>query len=236
MASAFSPIQNHILKKLKNAHELRYSELQLRSIPNDLFNYHLQFLVKKNFVKKTLQGYRLSELGIKHVADPILPEEEINISSLYKVNVITIVSRVHDGKLQILNQMRTSHPSYGKIGVPGGIVRKGELIEEAAMRKLKVETGLTAEFKLVGMERRIMYRDHELFSDVVFPIAYADSYSGQLIDTEYGHNIWVNIDQAIKHESQPYDSIKTIVDVLKAIKNKSIKKQPFLFAETIQSK
>lgn len=234
MLHDFSPIQNHILSKLKNAKSLRYSELQPEKIPNDLFNYHLQYLVKKDFVTRSDDGYSLSETGIKHVADPYPTNDAI--TSLFKINVITIVSRIQNGKIEILNQVRKSNPSYGKVGVMGGVVLKGELIEPAATRKLKVETGLDATFRLVGCERRIMYKNGELFSDVMFPIAYADSYTGELIsDSEFGHNTWVPIEEAIQNESAPFDSIRAITTVLYAIQKGTIVSLPFFFEETIQS-
>ncbi len=229
-----SPIQNHILSKLKNAQSLRYSELQPEKVPNDLFNYHLQYLVKKELVIKLDDGYSLSKNGIKYMADPYSTSDQI--TSLFKINVITIVSRVVNGKIEILNQLRKSNPSYGKVGVMGGVVLKGELIESAATRKLKQETGLDAGFKLVGSERRIMYKSGELFSDLLFPIAYANTYSGELIpDTNFGHNMWVSIDEAIKNESAEFDSIKSINIILKAIKDGTIKDLQFFFNEEIQS-
>jgi hypothetical protein len=229
-----SSIQNHIISKLKNAKILRYSEMQPEKVPNDLYNYHLQFLVKKGLVLKLGEGYSLSELGIRHVADSNTSNDTLN--SLFKVNVITIISRVVGGKLEILNQIRKSNPSYGKVGVMGGVTLKGELIEASATRKLKQETGLEAKFKVIGCERRIMYKKGELFSDLFFPIAYADKYIGELLeDTDFGHNMWVSIDQAIKNESAEFDSIKSINIVLKALKAKKLKKLPFFFEETIQS-
>ncbi len=234
MLQNISPIQNHILSKLKNAKSLRYSELHPKKIPNDLFNYHLQYLVKRELISKSNDGYFLAQKGIKHVADPY-PQNDA-ITSLFKINVITIVSRVNKGKIEILNQVRKSNPSFGKVGVMGGVVLKGELIEPAATRKLKQETGLDAKFKLIGCERRIMYKSGELFSDLMFPIAYADSYQGDLlIDSEFGHNMWVPINEAIKNESGEFDSIKSISTVLKAIKHGKIKSLPFFFNENIQS-
>ncbi len=234
MSQGFSSIQNKIISKLKNAKILKYSELWPEKIPNDLFNYHLQFLVKKGFLEKTTKGYGLSESGIKLVADPHIQHD--SITSLFKINVITIVSRKVNGKLEILNQIRKSNPSYGKIGIPGGVVLKGELIEPAAMRKLKQETGLEAEFRLVGCERRIMYRKGELFSDLIFPICYSNKSFGELVvDSDYGHNIWVSIDKAIKNESAEYDSLQSIVKILNVIKKGKIKSMPFLFEENIQS-
>ena len=233
MLQDLSPIQNHILSKLKNAKTLRYSELQPQKVPNDLFNYHLQFLVKKEYIYKSEEGYSLSKTGIQHVADPYTSNSAI--TSLFKINVITIVSRINNGKIEILNQVRNSNPSFGKVGVMGGVVLKGELIKDAATRKLKQETGLEATFRTVGNERRIMYKSGELFSDLMFPICYADSYTGDLIDTSFGHNLWVPIDEAIKNESAPFDSIRSINIVLRAIKDGSIDSLPFFFKEKIQS-
>lgn len=234
MTKSLSSIQNHIISKLKNAKSLRYSEMQPDKVPNDLYNYHLQFLVKKDLVIKSGDGYSLSDAGIKYVADANTNNDSLN--SLFKMNVITIVSRVIDGKIEILNQVRKSNPSYGKVGVMGGVTLKGEVLEASATRKLKQETGLEAKFKIVGCERRIMYKGGELFSDVLFPITYADKYAGELIeDTEFGHNMWVPIDQAIKNESATFDSLPSINIALKAIKAKKIKSLPFFFEENIQS-
>jgi hypothetical protein len=235
MLTNLSPIQNHILSKLKNAKSLRYSQLQpSKKVPNDLFNYHLQFLVKKGYVRKIGEGYALDELGIKQVHDPYAATPD-KTGILFKFNVITIISRKVNKKIEILNQLRQSHPSFGKIGVPGGVVRKGESIETAACRKLKEETGLEADFKLVGIQRRMIYKNGELFADMLFPIAYADNYRGELIEnSEFGKNMWVSIDQAIKNESVEYDSLKKIVDVLKEVKKGTIKKMPFFYEELSQ--
>lgn len=208
--------------------------MQPEKIPNDLYNYHLQFLVKKGYLNKDKNNYSLSEIGIKHVADPYPTNDAI--TSLFKINVITIVSRINNKKIEVLNQIRKSNPSYGKVGVMGGVVLKGELIEPAAKRKLKQETGLEADFRLIGCERRIMYKSGELFSDLMFPIAYADEYFGDLIeDSDFGHNMWVSIDEAIKNESDEFDSIKGITTVLKAIRDGSIDKLPFFMEEVIKS-
>ncbi len=228
-----SEIQNQIISRLKNADILKYSELQLKNIPNDLFNYHLQFLVKKGFLNKTTKGYSLSKTGVQYVADV----QSLNSKAsqiLFKVNPIMILSRTEKGKIQILNQVRKSHPSYGKKGVPGGVLRKGESMEDAASRKLKAETGLDAEFKITGMMRRFLFVGNELFSDVFFPIMYAKKFSGTLCNTEYGENMWVSIDDAIKNESAKFDSISSLPKVLRSIKKGTISKMPFFYEEDTQ--
>lgn len=233
MLQNLSPIQNDILSKLKHATVLRYSELQPEDVANDLFNYHLQFLVKKEFVSRSQEGYSLSPIGIKYVADPFAGLTAS--TSLFKVNVITIVSSQCNGKLQILNQLRKSNPSYGKVGVMGGVVLKGETIVEAAKRKLKEETGLDAEFRLIGLERRMLHQSEGLFSDTIFPIAYADNSAGCLIaETIFGSNMWVPIEVAIKNESAEFDSIASIKTTLIAIQDDKILDLPFFFNESIQ--
>ncbi len=232
---SLSPIQNDILSQLKRASFLRYAEMKPKQVPNDLFNYHLQFLVKKALVAKKNIGYSLTDSGIKHIADPVTTDNQKNILSLYKLNVLTIISRKVNGKIEILNQVRMNHPSFGKIGVPGGVVLKGETTEEAASRKLKIETGLEAKFKVLGMERRMMYKNGELFSDVLFPIAYASKFCGELIsETEFGKNMWVPIDQAIKNESGDFDTIQSLKEILKCLKQNRLDKKPFFYKETVQ--
>ncbi|MDO8594261.1 MAG: NUDIX hydrolase [bacterium] len=229
-----SPIQNRILSELKRAKSLRYSELLQEKVPNDLFNYHLQFLVRKELVTKADEGYALSPKGLKHIADPLPAAGPFQ--SLFKLNVITVVSRPVKDKFEILNQVRASNPSFGKVGVMGGVVRKGERIEEAATRKLKEETGLEAEFRLLGCERRMLYKKGELFSDVMFPVCYADESVGTLLPkTEFGENIWVPIDTALANESGTFDSLRTIALVLQAVKNRKLHRLPLFFEETVQS-
>ena len=97
---------------------------------------------------------------------------------------------------------------------------------------LKIETGLTAKFRLLGIERRMMHVQGKLFSDIFFPMAYADVYEGELIeDTEYGHNLWNDIDVAIENERAEFDFLRKIPDILIAIRDKKIAKLPFFYDE-----
>jgi len=230
-----SPIQNHILSELKSATMLRYRDLHPGEIPNDLFNYHLQFLVKKGFVSREEGGYALTQSGVGYIADMQPSESNKKISSLFKVNVITVLSRVVSGKIEILSQERRRHPSFGKVGVIGGIAYKGELLTEAARRKCKEETGLIADFKHIGIERRRLYQSGALFSDVLFPIFYAHAHTGNLVEeNEFGRNFFVPIAQAIRNESSPFDSLQSLPRVLRSIQRGTINKLSFFFTEATQ--
>lgn len=118
----------------------------------------------------------------------------------------------------------------------GGTIRKSEPLLAGASRKLTEETGLHATFQLVGFERRIMYRQAQLFSDVMFPICYTNLATGDLVNTEYGENFWAPIDEAIRHEQDPHDSIASIVTVLEAIRDETITSLPLFYHESTQQK
>lgn len=203
-------------------------------IPNDLYNYHLKSLLQKQLVEKTISGYSLTAEGRQRVADVHHTSDQAN--RLFKINVITIVSRVNDGNIEILNQIRHSQPSFGKVGVMGGTIVKGESLLDAATRKLQDETGLLASFRLLGHERRITYKNGSVFSDILFPICYASTSEGELRSTEFGHNFWVPIDTAISNENDPHDSIANISTALRAIKNGSVDTLPLFYAETTQER
>jgi ADP-ribose pyrophosphatase YjhB (NUDIX family) len=229
-----SAIQNHIISQLKNADSLRYRDIKPVEVPNDLYNYHLQTLVSKGLIDKHDDGYSLSEAGREYVADIHHTSDQSN--RLFKVNVITVVSRVHNDRLQVLVQERMSQPSYGIIGVMGGTILKGESMTDGARRKLQQETGLSAEFKVLGIERRHLYKNRDLFSDVLFPICYATEHSGELQEmTAFGRNFWMDIGEAIALNERPYDSIASITKVLRAIQSGEVGNLPFFYEETVQS-
>jgi len=230
-----STIQNKILTRLLKSKKLKYSDIKPDETANDLFNYHLQFLVKKGLVLKEDDGYLLSPAGIKHIADeyPLNPRGEV--ANLFKVNVITIVSQNSKNGIQILNQIRGRHPSFGKKGVVGGSIHKGEEILVGASRKLVEETGLSAEFKILGFERRMLRAGDELFSDIIYCLCYADEVSGELKSkTEFGINEWVTMDEAIKNDAPKVDSIESISNILEAVKTGTVRKMPLFFHESQQ--
>lgn len=216
-----SSIQRDIITRLKNADTLRYSQLKpTGDIPNDLYNYHLKKLVENELVEKVETGYRLSQAGKRHVADIHHTSDQDN--RLFKFNVLLIVTREIDGQLYILNQRRTSQPSYGILGIPGGTILKSEPLHEGARRKLLQETGLSGTFRYIGMERRILYQDEKLFSDVLFPFCLSSDTVGEPITTEFGENFWVTIDEAVVNDSRQHDHIDYIPKLLTALENNTL--------------
>ena len=65
-----------------------------------------------------------------------------------KVAAITIISR--QGRVLLVR--RANQPGYGLWSVPGGYVDRGEVVEEAAVREVREETGLEVEIdRLLGL-------------------------------------------------------------------------------------
>ena len=65
-----------------------------------------------------------------------------------KVAAVTIISR--EGKVLLVR--RANQPGYGLWSIPGGYVDRGEVVEEAAAREVREETGLEVEIgRLLGL-------------------------------------------------------------------------------------
>jgi mutator protein MutT len=68
---------------------------------------------------------------------------------------------VKDDKLLFLR--RKNSPARGQWWFPGGRIRKGESIEEALLREVKEETGLSvSEYRLVNVYSRIFPERHDI--------------------------------------------------------------------------
>lgn len=227
-------IQLHILKNLLNSDSgLRYRDMKLPDIENDLYNYHLQYLLKEEVISKKDTLYFLTDKGKKYVED-ILPLDPLGqTSELFRVNVLCGVIRKVDGKIQVLNQLRKRHPYFGDTGIIGGAVRKGEKIIDAASRKLQDETGLTADFKFIGVIRKMRYKsDGELFTDILFHVCFTENFEGELKNkTEFGENFWLDLNSSIKAENKSVMGSLELVKILKLLKKVDYKDIPNFYVE-----
>lgn len=191
----------------------RYSDLKLPELENDLFNYHLQYLVKEGYLQKNDQKYLLTDLGKSLVTN--INEEDKYVASNYKISVyICLIS-----KNKVLLYKRLKHPQYGYVGLPGGKMKYGENILQAASRELLEETGLTAKMKIVGNLHQIRKDSQgKIIEDGMFYVCYANKFSGQLKpDTQEGEFFWTDIKTVGKIDKLFRPSVELI---LKHIKNK----------------
>ncbi|HSZ32585.1 MAG TPA: NUDIX domain-containing protein [Puia sp.] len=72
---------------------------------------------------------------------------------------------IHEGKCLLL--LRDNEPAKGQYWFPGGRILKNELIEHAAIRKAKEETGLDCLFeKVISVEESLFKKIGNMESDV----------------------------------------------------------------------
>lgn len=187
-------IQVAILRKLLFARGALFSDLQKQSgTTSDHFNFHIKKLIEEGYVKKNENLYTLTNRG-KEYANR-MDTEENEIEKQPKVSVaITLERKGRDGQREFLFQQRKKNPYYDFWGRVGGKVRWGETVIEAAQRELKEETGLEAdmEYRLLYHKRDYDKKTNKLLEDKIFLCVYANSYTGNLIETfEGGVNRWM---------------------------------------------
>jgi len=74
------------------------------------------------------------------------PDSESTAARRPSVAVLVVIFTVVDGALQVLLIERSAAPAEGQWAIPGGALLHGETMDEAAVRKLAEETGVTDVF------------------------------------------------------------------------------------------
>jgi ADP-ribose pyrophosphatase YjhB (NUDIX family)/predicted transcriptional regulator len=219
MQQAIHELQKEILLKLMqspkalNFSELLPEELKLESYK---FNYHLQYLVKEKLIEKSMHGYKLTEAGLNFISPYTVTGE---VSGSHKVSVALVVFRDGANGREILMQKRQRHPFFGDITSIAGKIRLGELIVDAAKRKLKEEAALDGEFRLIGVLRKCKFnKDKVLLEDTFYHYCVTENPSGDLESiNKHGENFWVPIEHALFLMKNNADSGKSYEDIFKRI-------------------
>ncbi len=91
-----------------------------------------------------------------------ISDEEYSI--ILEKSIISAVDAViYNDKGQIFLARRTQEPCKGEWWIPGGRQNKGELPEDAVIRKIKKETGLDIKVK------KLIHTDDVIFDETAFP-------------------------------------------------------------------
>jgi len=227
----YHPIQKQILVKFLTHLELRYSEIKLPDVENDLFNYHLQYLVKLGVLIKTDLKYSLSNKGL---AELLMFDSKGNIYQGLRVSVLVYIIDYRSSPRMILAQKHIRQPYLGDFNAGiSGKVRPGELIEAAARRKLFEETGLTGNPKLIGVIRKIRHsKDKSFVDDGLFHVCVCTEFSGELIlGNDFGENSLVTFKQALELEKASVSTGTKNYQVLQNILKKNY--TPFYLEDEI---
>lgn len=211
-------IQRTIISKIRFLKKgARYSDLKIDTIENDLFNYHLQQLVKTGFLNKLDGKYSLTNKGKTTVTN--IDEEDRKNPPSFKVSVYMVLQK--DNK--ILLYERRKHPQFGYVGFPSGKIKFGERILDTAARELLEETGIQADFQIIGNIRQIRKNKYQdIIEDGVFYICYANKFSGKLNkSSKEGKFYWEDIVKVSNIKKLFRPSVETIIENLMKVKKKN---------------
>jgi len=210
------PAQTSILRELLFHPQAGYAELQKPTgLTSDHFNFHISRLVELGLVEKVVRGsYRLTPRG-KEYANR-LDTDNNTIERQPKVSVILALERTNAGQQEFLFQERLKNPYFGFWGFPSGKIRWGETIAEAARRESLEETGLDADFAVMGVyhEHTLQAESNELLEDKVFFVVNGRHSRGELLsEFEGGYNAWLTV-EALHAKDKKYDSVQAEIDIL----------------------
>lgn len=212
-----SEIQGKILAMISRSDGMRYSEAYPgEGIDDDLYNYHLQELVKKGSIEKDDKIYRLTNKGKHEITDFNAKGDELG-----RFHVVDILIVTRNNNAEILVHKRNIHPHRGEISTASGNVLMGEKIVDAAKRRLKEETGLEAEFKHWGDFRAIRKTtEGKLFEDMIFCLCIAENPTGELISkNDFGENWWEDFDKIYGYLDQDSAIAQVEKKLIKKIQN-----------------
>jgi 8-oxo-dGTP diphosphatase len=196
------PVQTTILRELLFFPDASFSSLQKKTdLDSDHFKFHTHRLVDTGYIEKNTSGkYTLTSKG-KEYANKL--DTDNNTIERQPKSAVIIVLQNNDKS--VLVQERLKQPYYGFYGYPGGKIRWGETIMQAAERELMEETNLSATLTYRGV-----YHEHvksaetgDLLEDKIFHVVYGTKPSGDLVASfEGGRNEWMLLEDLEKQDKK----------------------------------
>jgi 8-oxo-dGTP pyrophosphatase MutT (NUDIX family) len=203
--------QKDLLKKLTLSDKpRRFNDLLIEGLESEHMNYHLQRLIDHGYVRKSTDGYQLTDTGkdYSNLMDDALEEVE----KQPKTSVLILACRKREGTNtdEFLMSRRLRHPYYGKVGLLTGKVRFEETIEQAVQRELYEETGLNGKtVTLLNIYHKIRKKGDSIVQNNIFYRHLVTDISGELIKrTEHQENFWATIDE-LNSRDDLFDSFNT---------------------------
>ncbi len=202
-SAAIHPLQIEIFERLRSsANGLRFAEMCPEGIESDLYNYHLQQLVKRGYLNKTKGVYTLTNMGREYLVD--LAPLRLGQPPRLKIAAMCLALRTHNDQLQVLYQVRLREPHRGSQVMVAGGLKRGEPLLTAACRRLQEEAGLVSEPRWVGTLRKIRKQPDtgKVWSDITYHVCASFDPEGQAASTKYGDHTWLSLPEAAQLERE----------------------------------
>ncbi|MDD3474766.1 MAG: NUDIX domain-containing protein [Candidatus Dojkabacteria bacterium] len=199
-------IQMLILRELLFKPNSTFTKLNIQGLTSDHFSYHINTLIKDEYVEKKNGKYSLTPKG-KEYANQMDTDEAL-IEKQPKIAVIIVGIKEENGIKKLLIQERTKEPYYGYRGFITGKVRFGEKVLETARRELLEETGLICDelhLKNIVHNLVVLEESGDLVEDKMFYIVTAINPKGKLINTRNGKNYWITEKEFFELDKKYYD-------------------------------
>lgn len=213
-------IQLQILRNLLLQPKLSYSQIKpTKDMDNNLFDFHLDQMIKAGFIKKTNTGYTLTDLG-KEFAGRLDTEKSV-IQKQAKISVVVAPIRSFEGSNEFLIYTRLKHPFYGCQGFMSGKVNFGEQVTEAAKREFKEETNLETDNLEISSIRhyRVFNPQNELLEDKFMFFCLAQNPIGTLQSDTEGKFEWVKEVDLFSYVTNHFESLEKFRADIEEIKN-----------------
>lgn len=124
--------REEIFRLFLYADRLSFSQIEKAvGMRSNLLAYHLDRLIKEGILQKECQSYRLTSMAERHIP----------LSSQHQSPLPIILIAVTEGS-QVLLLPRAKRPYKGHWSLPGGRIRTGESLEDAARRIVQEKTGI----------------------------------------------------------------------------------------------
>jgi hypothetical protein len=156
-------IRVHILEQLSFVESARNRDLRPRGVESNLFQYHLNQLVRQDYVKKSESRYALAPTGL-HWAD----RYSIQLKSARPQPKVMTIIGIENDRGEYLLKPKLLQPFVGQYYMPSGKLREGEPFESAAQRELAEKLGVQARSIVPhGSARMSVAAGGELVTDFV---------------------------------------------------------------------
>lgn len=188
-----SKIQISILRALSLESSLRFAQINKDNVPSDQFSYHLRQLQKMGLIDKQSDNtYRLTDIGKQHILN-----FDRNIETYIErglIAALAVITRGSGKDEEVLLSRRNRQPDYGRLTLVGGQVAFGESIHDAIKESVYIETGVKADFKLLGMKHILTNRDG-VQQDLYFFVYLAQNFHDTINSAPRREHVWKKVSE-----------------------------------------